>query len=101
MHKLSALIAGASLVLAAAASTASAGVTFSASDDAGKYSRDKGRGFVSMLNDVGFTENRITVRWDSNRPTAILDKRFLDKYVPKATRQGIHVVMAVYPETAT
>ena len=101
MRKLYGVIACAVIVLSAAASTASAGLTFSASDDAGKYARDKGRSFVSLLTEIGFTQNRITVRWDASRPTTIVDKPFLEKYVPKATRQGIRIVFAIYPETAT
>ena len=45
--------------------------TFGVTDDAGKYARDGGGSFVATLNDVGFTENRVSVRWDPRNPTTI------------------------------
>jgi hypothetical protein len=100
MRKLSALIACACVALAAA-STASAGPAFSVSDDAGKYARDHGNSFLWLLTTAGFSENRVTIRWDPSRPTTIVDKPFLDKYLPRASRAGIRIVFSVYPETAT
>jgi hypothetical protein len=101
MKKVSAVIGLAAVVFSIAASSASAGLVLSASDDSGKYSRDKGRSFVSLLTDAGFSENRLTVRWNPSQPRTITDKPFIDKYLPKATRSGIRVVFAVYPEFAT
>src|SRR5207245_2694090 len=83
MKKLTAVLA---IVCAAigAASSASASVSFGVSDDAGKYANDGGYSFLAMLNDVGLTENRVTVRWDETKPTTIVDRPFLNKYVPRA-----------------
>ena len=78
MKKLTAVLA-AVCALGAIASSASAGVSFGVSDDTGKYANDGGYSFLSMLNDVGLTENRVTVRWDATQPTTIVDRPFLNK----------------------
>src|SRR5919198_603454 len=83
----------AALVLAGAASS----TTFGVADDAGKYADDGGATFLSTLNDLGMTENRIAVFWDAAHPTSIVDQAFLDRAVPEATRRGIEVIFAIYP----
>jgi hypothetical protein len=99
MKKLTAVLAVACAAIGTA-TTASAGVSFGVSDDAGKYASDGGYSFLSMLNDVGLTENRVTVRWDATQPTTIVDRPFLNKYVPRALSRGVRVVFAVYPDRA-
>ena len=99
MKKLTAVLA-AVCALGAVASNASAGVSFGVSDDAGKYAGDGGYSFLAMLNDVGLTENRVTVRWDPAQPTTIVDRPFLNEFVPRALSRGVRVVFAVYPDKA-
>jgi hypothetical protein len=99
MKKLTAVLA-AVCALGAVASSASAGVSFGVSDDAGKYAKNGGYSFLAMLNDVGLTENRVTVRWDATQPTTIVDRPFLNKFVPRALSRGVRVVFAVYPDKA-
>lgn len=83
----------AALVLAGGASS----TTFGVADDAGKYAADGGAGFFDMLRGLGMTENRMAVFWDPANPTTIVDQAFLDRAVPTAARQGIDVMLAIYP----
>jgi hypothetical protein len=84
------------LVLAGGASATVYGVA----DDAGKYANDGGASFFSTLDDLGMTENRVTVQWDPAHPTTITDQAFLDRSVPQAVRHGIDLVFAIYPMKA-
>jgi hypothetical protein len=84
------------LVFASAASSTVYGVA----DDAGKYADDGGASFFSTLNDLGMTENRVTVTWDPANPTRITDQAFLDRSIPKAVAHGIDIVFAIYPAKA-
>jgi hypothetical protein len=70
-------------------------------DDLGRDSSDGGAAFVSTLGDLGFTENRVSVVWNPDDPTAIPQQARLDAYVPTATAAGVRVVLAVYPGRAT
>src|SRR4051794_15450295 len=89
-------------ILAALVFTGAASSTvFGVADDAGKYADDSGAGFFTMLNDLGMTENRIAVFWDPAAPTTtIFDQAFLDRAVPQATRRGVEVMFAIYPQKA-
>src|ERR687886_858448 len=83
----------AALAFAGAASS----TTFGVADDAGKYADDSGAGFFSILNDLGMTENRMAVFWDPANPSTIVDRAFLDRAVPEATRHGVELMFAIYP----
>ena len=96
-----ALVAGLAPLLAALALTGSAGaVEFGITDDTGKYADDKGASFFSTLNDLGMTENRVTVLWDPANPTTITDQAFLDRSVPQAVARGISLVLTIWPARA-
>jgi hypothetical protein len=86
-------LAVAALVLPAAAR---AGTSFGVTEDAGKYSADGGAAFFAHLRDLGMSENAVSVQWDPDRPTTIIEKALLDRLVPAASRQGIRIVFAVY-----
>lgn len=93
MKRLLLAFALAALVLPAAAR---AGTSFGVTEDAGKYSSDGGASFFTHLRDLGMTENAVSVQWDPDRPTTIIEKALLDHLVPTASRQGIRIVFAVY-----
>jgi hypothetical protein len=104
MRVLSTLIAAAcaALVLAAGAGGAAAaeeqpdGVVFGVSDDRGKYDDDGGEWFFSELRQTGLTANKMTVNWDPAYPLEIREKAFLDRSIPWATAQGIHLSFGIH-----
>ena len=87
----------AALALAGVAGGAEFGIT----DDTGKYADDGGASFFSTLNDLGVTENRVTVLWDPANPTTITEQAFLDRSVPQATARGISLVFNIWPARAS
>ena len=83
----------------ALAPAASADIRVGASDDHPKSSEIAGR-FYDAMKDVGLTENRITILWDSARPTTIDEKESIANAVDAATADGVRVTLAIYPEKA-
>ena len=97
---ISALSAVVAAVLLACAAAASGGTAFGVADDAGKYADDGGSNFFLLLNDLGFTQNRISVFWDptdGNDGFNIRERGFLDRALPVAAIRGIDVVLDVSP----
>src|SRR5919108_1881192 len=92
--------ASACLLCALAFTGAASSTVFGVADDAGKYAEDGGASFFATLNDLGMTENRVTVTWDPANPTTIADQAFLDRSIPKAVAHGIDIVFAIYPAKA-
>jgi hypothetical protein len=88
------------LLSALAFTGAASSTVYGVADDAGKYADDGGASFFSALNDLGMTENRVTVMWDPSNPTRITDQAFLDRSIPKAVAHGIDLVFAIYPMKA-
>src|ERR671934_1235226 len=88
------------LLCALAFSGAASGTVYGVADDAGKYADDGGASFFATLNDLGMSENRVTVTWDPANPTTISDQAFLDRSIPKAVKHGIDLVFAIYPARA-
>lgn len=79
---------------------ASGGISFGVADDAGKYADDGGSDFFLLLNDLGFSQNRISVFWDptdGNDGFNIREQGFLDRALPVAAIRGIDVVLDVSP----
>lgn len=99
MSKFTAALAGALAALALAA-PAGAEVGFGVADDHGKYADDGGAAFFDSMRDVGMTTNRITVLWDPDRPTSIVETGFLARSLPVAQAKGIRVMFAIYPTRA-
>src|SRR5918992_1885363 len=52
------------------------------------------------MRDVGLQENRITLAWDPDQPTAIRDKESLDRYVANSTAAGIRLSVVISPSRA-
>ena len=71
-------------------------VRYGVTEDAAKYSRDGGVSFFSQLNDVGLTENAITIYWDPALPGGMAEPGLLESVLPQAQARGIRVVLAVY-----
>lgn len=99
MRKLTAALACALGALALTA-PAHADVAFGVADDHGKYADDGGAAFFDSMRDVGLTENRVTVLWDPDRPTSIVEAGFLARSLPVAQAKGIKIVFSIYPTRA-
>jgi hypothetical protein len=79
------------------ASSGHGAVRFGVTEDAGKYADDGGVSFFATVNDLGMTENRITVFWDAAHPTEIQEKAFLDRSLPVAAAAHVRIVFSVQP----
>jgi hypothetical protein len=87
----------AALVLApAAAGDISVGVA----DDHPKSSPEIAQRFYDTMKEVGLTENRITILWDSSRPTTIDDRESIAHAIDLAAADGVHVTLSLYPGRA-
>ena len=103
MRLLSTFIAAASAALLLAGATGADladepahSVIFGVSDDRGKYDDDGGEWFFSELRQSGLSANKMTVNWDPDRPLEIREKPFLDRSIPWATAQGIHLSFGIH-----
>jgi hypothetical protein len=61
---------------------------------------DGGARFFNLMNDVGLTRDRITVRWDSAHPGRIDRKAELKRAVDQATEHHVDIAFSVYPSRA-
>jgi hypothetical protein len=68
-----------------------------ANDDTGKFAEDGGSAFFERMAALGLRQTVMTVHFRPDEPETIQGRDFLDKAVPEATRQGLKVVLAVYP----
>jgi polysaccharide biosynthesis protein PslG len=89
------LLAGAALAGSILAAPTAVGANFGIADDAGKYA-EGGTSYFRQLRALGMTENRISVHFQPDQPTTIVDKAFLDKALPAARAQGVKVVFHVF-----
>ena len=87
----------AALMLAPAAG---ADLSVGVADDHPKQSPEIAGRFYDTMKDVGLKENRITILWDSSRPTTISDRDAIAHAVDVAAADGIRVTLALYPERA-
>jgi hypothetical protein len=85
------------LVLAPAAA---GDLTVGVADDHPKTSPEIAQHYYDTMNDVGLTENRITVLWDSANPTTIPERGQIAGAVEVAAAHGVHVTLSIYPERA-
>jgi hypothetical protein len=83
------------------AGNASAGSVFGVADNHPVGMKDDGNRFYTLMNDVGLTENRITVLWNQSQPTTISRKAELERALAQAKEHGIKTVFSVYPQHAT
>jgi len=56
--------------------------------------------FYDAMKDVGLTENRITLLWDSAHPTTIEDQQNLEAAIEDAQADGVRITLDIYPERA-
>jgi hypothetical protein len=83
-----------------AAAPAFGDLTVGVADDGGTLADDGGAWFVSQMHEVGLQENRITLHWDPDQPTTIVEKEEIDRYVATATANGIRIVLLISPGRA-
>jgi hypothetical protein len=69
-------------------------------DDHAKESPEVAERFYDAMRDVGLKENRVTILWDSSRPTTIDHRDAIAHAVEVATADGIRITLALYPERA-
>jgi hypothetical protein len=91
------------LVALAAAAPAQADIAVGVADSLPKSDAANAKRFFETMNDVGLTENRISIVWESAQPTTIPDREALDQAVELAGAHGIRLTFAVYhgPPAAT
>ena len=84
----------------AVAGPASADLIVGVADDGGKIAPDGGDWFLGEMREVGLQENRITVSWDPDNPTTIVERERLDRYIPNATARGVRISLLIAPARA-
>ena len=94
------VLACAALALLLAPAAAADDLQVGAADDHPKTSPEVAARFYEKMQDVGLTENRITVAWDSTQPTTIPDQAVLGHAIQLASQHGVHVTLAIYPNRA-
>ena len=90
----------AALAALAASPVAQADLRVGAADDHPKHSPEIAGRFYDAMQDVGLTENRISVVWDPAKPTTIPDRDATTHAVELAAAHGIHVTLSIYPGKA-
>src|SRR5438034_418539 len=91
-----ACVLGALLVAPAAA----ADIRVGAADDHPKASPEIAGEFYEAMKDVGLTENRITMVWDSAHPTTIEGQDNLTAAIQDAQADGVRITLDIYPDRA-
>jgi hypothetical protein len=71
-------------------------ISWGVADDASKYADDGGTWFYGQLRGAGLTQNRWTVAFDPNNPTAINELPFLERAAPKAQAAGVRILLSLY-----
>lgn len=90
----------AALVLTGQAMAGAGSTTFGVADTRPVGMKDDGKAFFDLMNDVGLTEDRITVLWDAQHPTLIPELSELKRAVGQALAHGVTVVFSVTQEKA-
>lgn len=98
MKKLTAVLAGALCALAVAGGAGAA--IIGVNEDAPAFATDGGASFYSDLQDVGMTQNVVSVKWDPDNPTTIPNQDRLQQAIDVAHGHDVDVVLAVYPAKA-
>jgi hypothetical protein len=83
----------AALACAGGATAASVGVN----DDSAKYADDGGAWFFAEAHGVGLRQVVVSNRFRPTDPDQIQEEAMLDQALAEAERQGVEVVLAVYP----
>ena len=79
---------------------ARAGLSVGVADDRPVGSLDGGAAFLTLMNDVGLHEVRMSIRWDPTAPTTIENQGQVEAVLPVAALRGVRVVLSVAPATA-
>jgi hypothetical protein len=58
---------------------------------------DDGAKFYALMNDVGLTENRLTLLWNPAQPTTIDNRDELARAIKQAQLHGIKTILSIYP----
>ena len=82
------------------APAANADLRVGAADDHPKSSPEVAARFYDAMKDVGMTENRITLLWDSAHPTTITGQENLAAAIRAADADGVRVTLDIYPSKA-
>ena len=87
-------------VALALAPAAAADIKVGVADDLPKTSPETAERFFNAMNDVGLTENRIVILWDSTSPTTIPGREETAQAISAATAHGVNVTLSIYPDRA-
>ena len=82
------------------APTASADLVVGVADDQPKTSPAIAERFYDAMNDVGLTEDRITILWDPTAPTTIRERDQIAHTVAVAAEHHVHLTFSIYPDRA-
>jgi hypothetical protein len=82
------------------APAAGADIRVGVADDHPRAGPEVGGRFYEAMNDVGLTENRITLLWDAGHPTTIWDRENLAAAIQAAQAHGVRITLDIYPERA-
>ena len=74
-----------------------AAINVGVADDLPVGQPDGGAASVALMNDVGLKEVRLSVLWDSSRPTTIANQAQIAGVLQVATLRGVNVVFSVAP----
>ena len=81
------------------APSAGADIRVGVADDHPKSPDIAGR-FYDTMKDVGLSENRVTIVWDSSHPTQIENEAGVANAVHAAASDGVKLTLALYPSKA-
>ena len=87
------------LSVLALAPAAQADLRVGVADDHPKISPELAGRFYDTMADIGLTENRITVQWDSTQPTTIPNLSAIQQAIDIATAHNVRITLAVYPDS--
>jgi hypothetical protein len=71
-------------------------INWGVADDASKYADDGGSWFYGELAGASLTQNRWTLAFDPNNPTAIDELPFIERAAPKAQAAGVRILLSLY-----
>jgi hypothetical protein len=94
------ILACAAAGLALAPAAPAADLKVGVADDHPKTSPGIAAQFYGAMNDIGLTENRITVLWDSTHPTTIPEREQIANALDAAAAHGARVTLSIYADRA-
>ena len=82
------------------APAAAADIRMGVADDHPMASPEVAARFYDEMKDVGLTENRISLLWDSAHPTTIAGQDNLSAAIRDAQADGVRITLDIYPSRA-